>query len=85
MSGTPSNDRFVAQPNGSSRSDLDVRLVIEGQIATFEVAGGFARKPVPADGVIVETTTTTIFIPLAALVDVMGQGVERTEPADVAP
>ncbi len=70
--------RIVAQSNGFDRPDLDVRFVFEGQIATFEVGGGFARKPVPTDGVIVETTTATIFIPISTLVEVMGQGLGIT-------
>jgi len=69
----------------ANRFDLDVRLVLEGQVATFEVSGGFVRKAVPTTGVVVETTTTTIFIPLATLVEVVGNTLQRPEAPDATP
>ncbi|HYE58088.1 MAG TPA: hypothetical protein VD948_06265 [Rhodothermales bacterium] len=41
-----------------------VHGVLAGQPVTFEVEGGFYRRPAPADGLVVETDSTTIFVPL---------------------
>ncbi len=46
------------------KSDLRVQFIKKGQVATFEVDGGFCRKPAPSDGLLVESTTTTVFVPM---------------------
>jgi hypothetical protein len=48
--------------SAEDRPDVRVQFVRKGQVATFEVRGGFARKPAPSDGVLVESTTTTLFV-----------------------
>jgi hypothetical protein len=56
----------------SEKPDVEVRMILQHQVATFEVDGGFARRPAPCDGLIVETTVRTIFVPMeqvAAAVD----------------
>jgi len=43
-----------------------VTAVRAGQLATFEASGdqvGWVRRPVPADGLLVETDVTTVFLP----------------------
>jgi len=49
---------------GDQKADIEVTRLAEGQTATFEVEGGFARKPAPCDGLYIETRTSVIFIPL---------------------
>jgi hypothetical protein len=49
----------------AEREDRSISPVRAGQLATFEVGGGFVRLPAPCHGIIVETKTTTIFIPAA--------------------
>lgn len=43
--------------------------VRKGQLATFAAADntGWIRQPVPADGVLVETDTSTVFVPVEEL------------------
>jgi hypothetical protein len=50
------------------KPDIEVRLLLRGQVATFEVEGGFARRPAPYDGLLVETTHSTILVPLEDVV-----------------
>jgi hypothetical protein len=44
--------------------DIRVQFIRKGQLATFEVEGGFARKPAPSDGLLIELTTTSLFLPV---------------------
>ncbi len=48
---------------GNRKVDLEVRAIRKGQIATFEVEGGFVRKEAPCDGLYVETTQNTFILP----------------------
>jgi hypothetical protein len=52
----------------SMKPDIEVRLILRGQVATFEVEGGFARRPAPCDGLLVETTRSTILVPMEDVV-----------------
>ena len=47
--------------------DLTLRSIMKGQVATFEVDGVFIRGPAPSDGLLVETTTASIFVPMEEL------------------
>ncbi len=44
--------------------DLNIRSVMKGQIATYEDGNQFVRRPVPSDGIILETEKNTLFIPV---------------------
>lgn len=48
---------------GDMRADIEIRPITKGQIATFEVEGGYARKPAPCDGLLIESAKATVFIP----------------------
>jgi hypothetical protein len=50
--------------SGAGGVDLTVQLIRKGQVATFELAGDFRRMPAPSDGLLLETTTTTILVHL---------------------
>jgi hypothetical protein len=49
------------------KMDLEVAAIRKGQLATFEVEGGFVRRPAPCDGLLIETRSTTIFLPLSKI------------------
>jgi hypothetical protein len=74
---------------GDRQPDVTVKLIKKGQVATFEVEGGFARRPAPCDGLLVETSATTILIPMddlrvAGLETADGKAERRASRARVA-
>jgi hypothetical protein len=58
---------------GGLMLDVEVRPIAKGQLATFEVEGGFARRPAPCDGLLIETRTSTLLIPLEEAERVMAK------------
>lgn len=52
---------------GGLKMDLELHPIVKDQVATFEVQGGFARKPSPCDGLLIETRTSTILLPIEEL------------------
>jgi hypothetical protein len=52
---------------GDTKMDLEVHALRKGQVATFEVEGGFVRRPAPCDGLLVETSSSTILVPVPEL------------------
>jgi hypothetical protein len=57
----------------ADKTDLTIRPVVRGQFATYERGRGYVRQPVPSDGFIVETTKTTIFVPLERIKRELGE------------
>lgn len=66
-----SSARFAADSSGQASKvtvgEFTMQLVRAGQIVTFEVEGGWRRRPAPHDGLLVESTKTTILLPLDQL------------------
>lgn len=54
-----------------------------GQIATFESGGGFARRPAPLDGILIDTRSQTLFLPAQTLLTALGGIPARTGHVDV--
>jgi hypothetical protein len=52
---------------GKEKTDIQVRGIVKGTTATFEVDNGWCRKPAPCDGVLIETKTSTVLVPVAEL------------------
>jgi hypothetical protein len=51
-----------------------VKAILKGQLATFEVAGGgFVRAPAPHDGLLIEATTTTLFLPASEVARLLAE------------
>jgi hypothetical protein len=46
-------------------SDGSVRAIEGGQVATFEVEGGFARRPAPESGLLLDLRSETVLLPAA--------------------
>jgi hypothetical protein len=46
----------------SEREDLTITPIRKGQLASFEVKGGYVRAPAPHDGLLIETTTSTVLL-----------------------
>jgi hypothetical protein len=52
---------------GLHGADVEVRGIRKGQVTTFEADDGFCHEPAPCDGLLVETRTATILVPLTEL------------------
>ena len=83
IAGPPQRDRELAKAetttapkNGSeARTSFDVvaRPILAQQSRTVDVVGGFIRRPVPGDGVLIETEFTTIFLPQAQVEQLLAE------------
>jgi hypothetical protein len=56
---------------GDMNADIEIRAIRAGQLATFEVDGGFVRRPAPCDGLYIETSKTTILLPAGEVLKAM--------------
>ena len=64
---------------GDLRADVEVRAIRKGQTATFEVDDGFSRKEAPCHGLLVETSTTTLLVPVADVANAVHE-LRKREP-----
>lgn len=69
---------------------IKLRAVLEGDDMVVAVQGGYIRRAVPEDGVVVDTGAEQFFLPEAKLVEALGalqkarQGGEEARPANRA-
>jgi hypothetical protein len=61
---------------GNGSPDVRVQFLHKGQVATLEMDGAFARLPVPSDGLLIESKSTTLFI---SVDDIRCAGLEVSE------
>jgi hypothetical protein len=75
----------VNGPGKETGGDRVVRAIKQGMVATFEMDGSFVRLPAPCDGVLIETRTTTILVPLRELTPALQELARAPTPPVVRP
>ena len=50
---------------------VEITPIFAGQLATMEIDGGFQRRPVPSDGLLIETDVTTVHLDAASVAEAL--------------